>query len=211
MGPPWPYPRIETRKPNGSHLSFGIGMVVACGLAWILCGVFLPETLKRAFQGKRRGYSAFSVGSTLGFAVAGIGGFLGLCGIALIVDGAKKRATTAHLTREGARCWGRVISVTATGKKNLRSGTNTTWLEHTVVVDVFAAAPTEGAAGGSYRQAPGTLVAERVSIPWFIADTQIALVQPDGWCALLLLPSDPARVYLDGFAMPDGRFVAAAP
>ncbi|MDC0744160.1 hypothetical protein [Polyangium mundeleinium] len=75
-------------------------------------------------------------------------------------------------------------------------------------VDAFVAMGASGAPGVAVPP-PGSLLASRVKVHWFVCDVQMFFVQPGGFCALLVDPAPPHKVYLDGFATAEGRFVAA--
>jgi len=189
MGPPWPYPTIEERKPSPRVHEALAYCFIAGGVTSMIGGpVFLLW-----------GQDEILILFCLAFLFYGLVGLL--VGIAVLKALSQSKKAEQEVLRESIGYWGRVLSAVQCSKK-MRVEFRKRWVHMRIRVELFAAA-----SANSQTMPVGTQTDNSIAFEWFISEFQMSYVQPGGWCALLIHPRDASKVFLDGFATQDGQFV----
>ncbi|MDI1452113.1 hypothetical protein [Polyangium sp. 6x1] len=193
---PWMYPQLPPRIVGRFDETMGVGLLLAGLFTLGMCVLFLPFSPIEPVRAK----NLVPLGL---FALLGISLVWG--GVQSIRVQQKNKQDALRLQRVGVPCWGRVVT-SRLGRVARKVGFQR-WLEVHLEVDAFVAPGASGAPGVAVPP-PGSLLASRVKVHWFVCDAQMFFVQPGGFCALLVDPAPPHTVYLDGFATAEGHFVA---
>ena len=186
-GPPWPYPQLGARKTSGFNLVFGIGMLLGGLFAMGMCALVLPMAIAPQYQSRNNPYGGYVF---FVFPLIGLG--LLVMGVVSIISAIKQKGVANRLFLEGVPCWARVVS--STPGNNMRRVNAIRWIELVIQAEPYAAFSR-------------TRIAQQIKIDWFVSELQMSLTQPGAWLAVLVHPRT-HQVHLDGFATPDGTFIA---